>query len=166
MRLILCDIHSYRKMADATSSLKDVLGPPLYVDMWETWHVLPNSITQNFDIFITCIYVLHFIVFIKLMWCRYKDSPESATDFLEDCMSRYLAEQDCKDKQAALIEDFAATEYTRNARCIRICRPYSSKKPVHLNLIFCAQAYAHAICTCHMQYAYAICIHNTHMQCE
>ena len=122
----MCVIHPCGDMTEAMPSIKELLGGPWYVDMWEAWYVLPIGRIQHLNLFIPCIYGSLFIIFLILVVCRATLllSPGDADDFLKTVMHRYLKEQDCKAEQAALFEEFAATEYTRNSRCIHTYKPH------------------------------------------
>ena len=117
-------------MTDATPSLEELLGGPGYVEMWEAWYVLPIGIMQHLNIFIPFIYGSLVIIFVKLVVCRAALSPGDADNFLKTAMHRYVKEQDYEAEQAALFEEFAATEYSRNSRCIHIYKPHPPTRSV------------------------------------
>jgi hypothetical protein len=60
---------SCRDMAEAMPSLEELLGGRGYVEMWETWYVLPIVLMQHLNIFIPFIYDSIVITFFVTLWC-------------------------------------------------------------------------------------------------
>ena len=119
----MCVLNPCRDMTEAMPSLEELLGGSGYVEMWETWYVLPIVLMQHLNLFIPFIYGSIVIIFVTFVVCKAALSPGDADNFLKYAMHRYVKEQDYKAVKDALFEEFAATEYSRDFRCIHIYKP-------------------------------------------
>ena len=107
----------------------------------------PIVLMQHFNLFIPFIYGSIVIVFVTLVVCRAALSPSDADDFLKSAMRSYVEEQDYKADKAALLAEFAATEYSRSSRSIRIYKPPPPTGSVHICICICIPICIH-IRTC------------------
>ena len=81
----MCVLNPCRDMTEAVPSLEELLGGSGYVEMWESWYVLPIVLMQHLNLFIPFIYGSIVSIFVTLVVCRAALSSGGCRRFSQEC---------------------------------------------------------------------------------